>query len=55
MKFITEVIMGFFYGIVFCSVTFGIVGFLVNLVDKKKHTHLEYKPVYLSSKKKKHL
>ncbi len=55
MKFITEVIMGFFYGIIFCSVTFGIVGFLINFVDKKKYNRLEYKPIHLSSKKKKYM
>jgi len=53
MNFIMELIMGFFYGAIFGAVFFGVLGAVINVVDKKKHGHLDYRPTYLTEKKKK--
>jgi len=52
VNFITGVVMGFFYGILFSVVLFGVLGAVINFVDKRKYTHLDYRPIYLSDKKK---
>jgi hypothetical protein len=52
VNFITGVAMGFFYGILFSVVFFGVLGTVINFIDKKKYRHLDYRPTYLSDKKK---
>ena len=53
MNFITGVAMGFFYGILFSVVLFGVLGAVINFIDKRKYTYLDYRPTYLTEKKKK--